>query len=401
MDDVPSSGLAGLAAAIGRARPRGLVDLYLEAVAEAWWRLDGGGVVGHGVLRREGAAARRDGQLLSCDGLDRTVIAEVTGVPAARLEPYEFPALPTPPDPAIVLESAPLARGVVRWRAGRAAVLRDGAATVIRRPELLEVTRPDGQRLLVGWPPAAPVVDDQPADAEAVAPRPGRTTVLFAPAAAAVLVHELFGHPLEGDALLAGGSPWSGRFGSRIVPLPLDLDDDPRRFDLAGSFDADDEGTPAAARPLLRGGELVGALTDRACAAAFGLPAGNARRASVHAPPRPRLSNLIVGGGGDEIPPRSAARLEVTSLSAGGVQPHSGLLVLAVRAGFALRGGERRQPLQPCTLTAPVAVACDGLRGAGGPALATAEPGWCGKDGDVLPTGAVTPWLLVAGLEVR
>jgi len=401
MVDVPGSGLAALAAAIGRAQPRGLVDLYLEAVTEAWWRLDGGAVVGHGVLRREGVAARRDGLIASCDGLDRTVVAEVTGIAAARLDAFALPDLPAPPDVAAVRERAPLERGVVRWRASRAAVLRDGAATAIRRPELLEVTRPDGQRLLVGWPPATPVPDDEPVGVDAVAPRPGRTTVLFAPAAAAVLVHELFGHPLEGDALLAGGSPWSGRFGSRIVPLPLDLDDDPTRFDLAGSFDADDEGTPAAARPLLRGGELVGALTDRACATAFGLPGGNARRASVHAPPRPRLSNLVVGGGSDEPPPRSAARLEVTSLSAGSVQPHSGLLVLAVRAGFTLRGGERHQPLQPCTLSAPVTAACDGLRAAGGAAVASAEPGWCGKDGDVLPAGAVTPWLLVAGLEVR
>jgi hypothetical protein len=401
MDDAPGNSLAELAAALRRARPRGFVDLYLEAVAEAWWRLDGGEVVGHGVLRREGAAARREGHLLSCDGLDRAVIAEVTGVPAARLAPPALPDLPAAPELADLRERAPLARGTVRWRASRAAVLRDGAATVIRRPDLLEVTRPDGQRLLLTWPPPTPVAEDEPAGEGAFAPRPGRTTVLFAPAAAAVLVHELFGHPLEGDALLAGGSPWSGRFGSRIVPLPLDLDDDPTRFDLPGGFDADDEGTKASVRPLLRGGELVGTLTDRASGAAFGQGAGNARRASVHAPPRPRLSNLILAGGTVEAPPRSAARLEVTSLASGSVQPHSGLLVLAVRTAWALRGGERQQPVRPCTLAAPVAAACAGLRAAGGTPQAIAEPGWCGKDGDVLATGAVTPWLLVAGLEVR
>jgi hypothetical protein len=401
MDGPSENGLAEFAEAIRRARPRGLVDLYLEAVSEAWWRLDHGTVVGHGVLRREGAAARREGQLLSCDGLDRTVLAEVTGAPAARLAPFAFPALLTPPDLEAVRERALVTAGTLRWRTSRAAVVRDGVATAIRRPVLLEVTRPDGQRLLLTWPPREPLADDQPVGESPVAPRPGPTTVLFAPAAAAVLVHELFGHPLEGDALLAGGSPWSGRFGTRVVPLPLDLDDDPTRFDLPGAFNVDDEGTEASVRPLLRAGELVGALSDQACATAFGLPAGNARRASVHAPPRPRLSNLVAGGGSAEPPQRSAARLEVTSLSSGNVQPHSGLLVLTVRTGFALRGGERQRPLQPCTLTAPVAAACDGLRAAGGAPLATAEPGWCSKDGDVLATGAVTPWLLVAGLEAR
>jgi hypothetical protein len=45
MDGPSENGLAEFAEAIRRARPRGLVDLYLEAVSEAWWRLDHGTVV--------------------------------------------------------------------------------------------------------------------------------------------------------------------------------------------------------------------------------------------------------------------------------------------------------------------------------------------------------------------
>jgi hypothetical protein len=129
------------------------------------------------------------------------VLAEVTGAPAARLAPFAFPALLPPPDLEAGRERALVTAGTLRWRTSRAAVVRDGVATAIRRPVLLEVTRPDGQRLLLTWPPPA-VADDQPVESRSRAPGP--TTVLPAPAAAAVLAR-LFGP--RGDALLAGGSP--------------------------------------------------------------------------------------------------------------------------------------------------------------------------------------------------
>ena len=44
---------------------------------------------------------------------------------------------------------------------------------------------------------------------------------------------------------------------------------------------------------------------------------------------------------------------------------------------------------------------CDGMRAAAQPSLTSAEPGWCSKEGDVVPVGTVAPWLLVTGLEAR
>ena len=121
----------------------------------------------------------------------------------------------------------------------------------------------------------------------------GPVRALLSPQAAATLLHELLGHPLEGDLLLAGASPWRGRQGERILSLPLDLRDDPTREDLPGAFETDDEGHPAAARCLVQDGVLTGALATEAFAAALGVAPGNARRATLHTLPRPRVSNLV------------------------------------------------------------------------------------------------------------
>lgn len=402
MSETTFTGLQALAESVARSHVPGLVDLYLERVSEVSWRLEDGQVRGHRALLREGAAVRRAGSLVSSDGLERAVLADLLLVPARSIAPFSLSPLAAPPAASSVVETFPAFTGVVRWRASLGTVVRTGRAVELRRPPLVEVELPDGQRRLGCWPPPPSFASPEPASEEHGSPRPGRATVLLAPAASAVFIHELFGHPLEADLLLRGASPWSGRLGATVVALELDVDDDPTHAGAPGSFSADDEGSPAARRVLLRGGRIEGALVDREHAPALSLPAGNARRSSVHAYPRPRVSNLVVRARDDGLASlRAAAKLEVTSLFAGTIEPRSGLVMLSVRRAFSVRRGERQRALDGFTLVGTVASVCDGLRGAAGAAELSAEPGWCGKNGETVPTGAVTPWLLVAGWEVR
>ena len=401
MGDDANLQLAELAAAVARARVPGLVDVYLERRADTCWRLERGRVAGRETLLREGAAVRRDGVFHSTDGIERAALASLLDLPARRIPPFaadEFPAAP-----ALEPFGASLPAGCrsVRWRWSWAAVVTKAGAVTIRRPQLAELTREDGVRSLSVWPPP-PAGAAPRASAETARLRPGRHRLLFAPAASAVLVHELFGHPLESDALRGGGSPWAGRIGQRLVDLPIDVTDDPTRVDLPGAFSSDDEGAPALSRPLLRAGVLVGALADAAGAAALGVAPGSARRAHVHVPPRPRISNLIasVPQPAPE-PPRSEAAVEITGLASGTVEPAYGTVLLEVRTAFALRGGERRRELRPFTLVGALAAVRGGLLAAARPPEASAEPGWCGKEGEIVPTGAAAPWLLVEGLEAR
>jgi PmbA/TldA metallopeptidase C-terminal domain len=396
------SGLSELAAAVAHARVAGLVDVYLERRADALWRLAAGRVVARETLLREGAAVRRAGAFASSDGLDRPALAGLLGITSRALPAFAAPRFPDTPTLEDAAPAFPPSWSTVRWRWSWAAVLAGRSAVAVSRPELAEVTFCDGRRALACWPALTLSDPDSGLPAASAAARPGPTRVLLAPAAAAALVHELIGHPLEGDLLLRGGSPWAGRSGQRILHAALSVTDDPTRADLPGAFSADDEGEAAASRLLLAGGVLVGALADRRTAEAIGARPGNARRAGVHAPPRPRMSNLIVEAAAPlPQPPRGDAAVEVVSVSGGTLEPATGAILLHVRTAFALRGGSRRQRLAPFTLVGTVAKLARGILAAAEPAAAAPEPGWCGKDGEAVPTGAVAPWLLLEGMEVR
>ena len=394
--------LAELSAVLRRRAPRQLDDLYLERRAEWVWRCADGAVVDQRTWIGDGVAVRRDSEFRSCDGLERQVVADLTGVPLRRLPVLPLPELPSRPDPSVILTRVGAAQLTARmiWRRAVLATARDARA--IAAPDLCELTWPDGHSSLVVWPPppswqpVIPFVERTGKDPA------GAVDVLLSPQAAAVLLHELFGHPLEGDSILSGESVWAGRFGARVVPCDLDISDDPWAPDLPGGFDVDDEGVPATSRPLVRAGVVVGALADRSCANALGASPGNARRSSVHTPPRPRISNLVSSARGALAQtPRGEAGVEVTSVSSGTVEPRSETVVLRVRHGYVLRRGERQRAVGGFTLVGALHAVCDGLVGVAAPPEPAFEPGWCGKNGELVPTGAIAPWLLVHGLEVR
>ena len=397
-----ASGFDELAQRLDDARLSAFVDLYAARTAEVWWRVAKGGVLARRELLREGAAVRLEATFTSADGLDRLVLSELLGLSARTLPAFALDPFPRPPDVAAVVAALAGTAAELHWRAGWAALLAGGASVLLRRPELLEVALPDGQRFLYTWPLPAGWQPPVPAPTGGAAVRPGRHVLLLAPAAAAVLFHELLAHPLEGDLLQRGASPFAGRHGERLFALPLDADDDPLARHLPGSFAVDDEGTGAHRRPLVRGGVLVGMLCDRATAAALGGIAGNARRAGVHSPPRPRVSNLVVRAAADNPDDlRGDASIEVGSLASGTVEPRTGIVSFAVRSAWALRRGRRSHPMAPFALAGTVAAVLAGVKAVAGPGEATAEPGWCSKDGEVVPTGAVAPWVLLAGMEAR
>ena len=381
---------------------RAFVDLYAARTAEVWWAVSGGQVHARRELLREGAAVRSDGSFASADGLDRIVLAELLGVPARTLPAFDLAPFPRPPVIAAAVAALGATDAELHWRGGWAILVAGGAAVALPRPQLLEVALPDGQRSLATWPPAADWRPPRPAAAGGGSPRPGRHRVVLAPAAAAVLFHELLAHPLEGDLLVRGASPFAGRHGERLFALPVDVDDDPTQATLPGAFTVDDEGVTARRRALVRGGVLAGVLCDRATAALLGGPAGCARRAGVHAPPRPRVSNLVVrapAGAVDAL--RRAASIEVESLASGSVEPRTGTVTLVVRSARALRRGAPDRPLAGFVLAGSVSAALGGVEALAGPPEAVAEPGWCSKDGEVVATGALAPWLLLSGMEVR
>ncbi|HPW54235.1 MAG: hypothetical protein KA072_13275 [Thermoanaerobaculaceae bacterium] len=389
--------------AVSHVLRNGIVDLFFERRVERCWRLRGGRVVAVETASIEGAACRRpEGRLAARDGLERKGLAALIGVSARQLPPVPLPAAPVAPiwdelgapvDPDLV---------TVRWLWRAGFVAGTAGVSLIARPTLLDLSWSDGRRTVRPWPLAPDWGLPAPTPLRTAHPPAGAVRVLLAPQAAATLLHELLGHPLEADLLRAGSSPWRQSLGSVVLPLDLELWDDPTRWDLPGAFDCDDEGTVATPHRLVEAGRLVGALGDRWSLNPDAGPGGNARRATLHMAPRPRVSNLVARvPGALAQPPRHDADLEVEAVSAATLEARAGLLVLQVRIGHTLRHGRRVRPLGSFALVGQVEQVAKGLLAAAGTPERSAEPGWCGKDGEIVPTGSEAPWLLVEGLEAR
>lgn len=124
---------------------------------------------------------------------------------------------------------------------------------------------------------------------EAETPPTGRTTVITTPEFDQLLVHEVMGHPSEGDRVLGGESAWAGRawwsdkvgerVGSDLVTAVSDARPIERHRGGYGTFPYDDEGVPAKRVVNVERGVLKEFLHSRQTAAVVGVPPNGAMRA--------------------------------------------------------------------------------------------------------------------------
>ncbi len=176
----------------------------------------------------------------------------------------------------------------------------------------------------------------------------GERTIVFAPGVGGVLIHEIIGHALEADAVLAGDS-WLIRFKERLIPAGLTVLDDPRRGRAA--WRVDDEGEPVRAAPLLRGGRVAGWLHDRRTARQSGQKTtGHARRTSYREPTQPRMGATFIAAGtlaAEEVLDSVEQGIYVRRMEAASVDPRRGRAVFRVTDSDLIREGRLERPLQP------------------------------------------------------
>jgi len=186
---------------------------------------------------------------------------------------------------------------------------------------------------------------------EAVEPTPGAATVVFAPAVGGILIHEIVGHALEAD-VAAGGGSWLTRYKERWIPEGLTVVDDPRRSRAAWRFD--DEGEPARATPLLRGGRVAGWLHDRRTAADSGQrTTGHGRRASFRETVRPRMGATFLAAGElrpEEVIEGARDGVYVRRMEAATTDPGTGRATFRVTDADLILGGRIDRPLRPFLL---------------------------------------------------
>ncbi|HXI02109.1 MAG TPA: metallopeptidase TldD-related protein [Candidatus Saccharimonadales bacterium] len=259
---------------------------------------------------------------------------------------------------------------------------------------------------------AAGLLEDLPAAAirraseilESAMPPAMETPVVFSPAAAGILLHEVCGHLLEGDLVASGTSPFAGRLGEAVAPDFVTIRDDPMHPLGRVRIAVDDEGEGTGPHLLVERGRLAGFLTHRRSAASLGgVSTGNARRESWRQPALPRLTNLIVTPG-DADPAdlmKGISRgLYVDRLGRGQVDPRMGRFRLEVESGRLVESGRITRPVAGGWLAGSCAQLLRSIEGVGCDAQADPEAGVCIKEDQIVPVGQIAPTLRVASVRI-
>jgi TldD protein len=230
----------------------------------------------------------------------------------------------------------------------------------------------------------------------------GEMPVVIAAGNGGVLFHESSGHGMEADLIAKEASVYQGKQGQRIGVPEFNGVDDATVAGAWGSFQFDDEGTPAQRTVLFENGVCTDYLTDLIRARQLSQPAsGNGRRQSYASVPIPRMTNTYVLAGGDdpdEIIRQTPNGLFAKSLGGGQVNPVTGEFVFGVVEGYLIEGGQVTTPVRGANLVGDgpsVIAAIDAL----GSDFDVKE-GICGKEGQGVPVGNGAPTIRIARMTV-
>ena len=230
----------------------------------------------------------------------------------------------------------------------------------------------------------------------------GERTVVLAPGLGGVLAHEIVGHALEADTVIAGRS-WLASCPGPVAPGELRVLDDPRRARASWRFD--DEGHPARATPLIRDGRVASWLHDARSAARSGCdPTGHGRRASYRDPARPRMGCTFMGAGrrtAGEILGGVADGIYVRRMEAARVDTRCGSAVFRVTDADRILGGALDRPLEPFLLHVDGRRTLSSLDQVADDLAFDTCVGSCHRDGQTLITSVGAPTICIGLATVQ
>jgi len=219
-----------------------------------------------------------------------------------------------------------------------------------------------------------------------------------------VMVHECFGHSMEGDTIRRKTSIRATQMGQQVAARGVTIVDSGLVPYSRGSFRVDDEGTPAQRTELVRDGVLVGYLWDRLNARLTGSePTGNGRRSSYRDYPLCRMTNTYIEPGG--VAPEALIAdvkrgLYCKQLGGGSVNPADGNFSFQVTEGWQIENGKLTHPVRNATLTGNGNDAMLKIDGVGSDLAIDGTTGSCGKDGQWKPVGVGQPTVRFTGITV-
>lgn len=241
-------------------------------------------------------------------------------------------------------------------------------------------------------------------DSLALPPVKGNTyTVVIDPVLTGLFVHEAFGHLSEAD--MAYENPdllETMSIGRQFGPKELQIFDGAASEGHRGSYDYDDEGTPATTTQLIKDGVLVGRLHSRETAGKLGeTPTGNARCLNYHYPPIVRMTNTWIEPGKTPVADLfDGIREGVYACNWLGGMTNGEMFTFAAGEAWMIRDGKIAEPVRDVTLSGNAFKTLANIEAIGNDFFWD-ESGGCGKGGQSgLSVGCGGPSLRVRNVVV-
>ena len=183
----------------------------------------------------------------------------------------------------------------------------------------------------------------------------GQMPVVLSADAGGTMIHEACGHSLEADFIHKGTSIFCGKVGQKVASELVTVVDDATFPNKFGTYNFDDEGTPAQKTILIENGVLKRFLSDRYYAKLLKLKSsGNGRRESFLHKPVPRMTNTLIAPGKtdpQEIIASVKNGLLVKRMGGGEVNVTNGDFVFEITEGYLIENGKISHPVRGAILT--------------------------------------------------
>lgn len=232
----------------------------------------------------------------------------------------------------------------------------------------------------------------------------GSYAVVIGPGWGGVLVHECFGHSLEGDGIRLQTSLRHTQLNTQVCAQIVDIYDDGTVPNSRGSFKIDDEGTPAQRNHVVEKGVLRGYLWDYLNGKLTGHHStGNGRRTSYRDYPIPRMTNTYIAAGqSDPADIIKSVKFGILCKDMGGgsVNPADGNFSFAVTEAYQIEDGKITHPLKNTTITGNAADAMLKIEMVGTDLQIDTTTGSCGKEGQFKPVGVGQPTVKFSEITV-
>ena len=217
-----------------------------------------------------------------------------------------------------------------------------------------------------------------------------------------VIFHEACGHSLEASCVSIGQSQFAGKLGQKIANEKVTAIDDGTIPNAWGSFNFDDEGTPAQRKVLIENGILKNYMIDKLNGRRMGMAGnGSCRRQGYQWAPTSRMSNTYIDNGPDkneDIIKSIEYGLYAKDMGGGSVNPTTGAFNFSVREGYIIRNGEICEAVRGASLIgkgSEVIMDIDMV----GQNLATGQ-GMCGASSGSVPADVGQPLIRVSSITV-